>query len=459
MQLRISITCLLFAIAITLNSSPGLAEAESSNELTDLETSATYSGSQNDAWKAAVRAGREAEKKRNFSDAEKNYKIALKAAEKFGSDDVRVLYCLILLMSVYEHNEKNLPQLEETIGRCIKAMRKLYGKDDPRISRLQFMLAAVKSQLGKPIEDVGNAAPMLREMFGILGIGIPLNDKTLNEFFKELLNLKAKNSTASGERRLESELRSKCDDRQWQQQMQTGNKYLIERNFEEAEKSFTAARKTAELQCVTEPSVLCRIRFRYHGAESLQAIGNVYMAQKRYKEAQQILQQALEKFDQICVPGAEQSLLCCESLGQAEWRLGKIKEATAMYERVVAHTSPFLIAKQTLNHGYLSLLKGNYDHAEKSFIVALNYQHKNPKGDSQTTLKCLDGLAVVYLKQEKYKEAEPLLKEGLEIRKKISVLDSDPDLKQCIRQYATVLRNTGRAADAKSLEQQGCLNP
>ena len=63
------------------------------------------------------------------------------------------------------------------------------------------------------------------------------------------------------------------------------------------------------------------------------------------------------------------------------------------------------------------------------------------------------GLAGIYMKQERYKEAEKIIKRAIEIKEKNEVI-KDRDMVSILELMASLYRNTGRKEEAEDLEKR-----
>ena len=87
---------------------------------------------------------------------------------------------------------------------------------------------------------------------------------------------------------------------------------------------------------------------------------------------------------------------------------------------------------------------GQYDRAVPLYQRALDIVEKSEGPDSRMAAAILNNLAVCYVERKKYRQAEPLLLRSLRVEPTLPALET----------YATLLRKTKRAPQARQIEGQ-----
>ncbi|MFQ5673411.1 MAG: tetratricopeptide repeat protein, partial [Nitrospinales bacterium] len=96
-------------------------------------------------------------------------------------------------------------------------------------------------------------------------------------------------------------------------------------------------------------------------------------------------------------------------------------------------------------------LQGHYEKAQFLYLDLLRIMKKNKKTKSQNFATLLENLADIYCLEEKFKEAQPLFKESLEIMEEIYGVN-DPKLITTLETYAAVSRKLVQKGKARELE-------
>ena len=106
--------------------------------------------------------------------------------------------------------------------------------------------------------------------------------------------------------------------------------------------------------------------------------------------------------------------------------------------------------EQYTSAGTTAYQRGDYREAIKQYEEALKEAEKFGEADLRYATT-LNNLAYSYDAQRRYTEAEPLYRRALEIRRK--TLDPwHPKLAESLENYAALLRDTGRSAEAAKME-------
>lgn len=125
-------------------------------------------------------------------------------------------------------------------------------------------------------------------------------------------------------------------------------------------------------------------------AEILLTIGETYIGQGQYDKAAKLLQQSIEKFDQVLGNDNPKSLLASEALGTTLYLTGKYAESEKLYAKFIKDFRPKVDADKSLT---------------KWFVIGLN------------------DLGNIHNYNSNYAEAEKLYREGIEHAKNLTGRD------------------------------------
>jgi tetratricopeptide (TPR) repeat protein len=136
---------------------------------------------------------------------------------------------------------------------------------------------------------------------------------------------------------------------------------------------------------------------------------------------------------------------------------GEFAEAERLYQRALEirerqqgpnHPDVALILN---NLAALEAARGNYDAAQPLFERALAIRQTALGGDHVLTAESLNNLALLHAAQGDAAAAEPLYRRALSILEKTGTTRAD-ELARVLDNYAALLHETGRDADAEALE-------
>lgn len=97
-----------------------------------------------ETWKAAVEAGNDAYSRDRIAEAEQQFLEALKEAEHFGEDDVRLALSLNNLAAVY-HTMGKYTMAEPLYTRSLDIKKRVHGDDHPEVALNLHNLAVLYS--------------------------------------------------------------------------------------------------------------------------------------------------------------------------------------------------------------------------------------------------------------------------------------------------------------------------
>ena len=196
-----------------------------------------------------------------------------------------------------------------------------------------------------------------------------------------------------------------CETQTWEQYMEAAAFAYQDENFVDAERWFLAAEQVALGFASTDPRL----------AVTLGNLADLYHAQARDVEAEPLYQEALERLERIDGPESP--------------RVARFVADLASFYAILDRT----------------------EEAKPLFLRALDTLDWELGPDHRDVLVIRTGLAGLYLELGEYGNADPLYREVLSILLASEEPDQD-HLMTVLRDYARVLRATGRESDALALE-------
>lgn len=190
-----------------------------------------------------------------------------------------------------------------------------------------------------------------------------------------------------------------------------------------------------------------------------QIVGQYLYSDGRYREAEILLNETLEKKSQILEDDDPEILSSMEWVAGALWKQGKWKEAEDMELRLIDVRSRMRGAEQTeilssianLASTYMNL--GRYAQAEQLEVVLLDRFESAFGPGHQKTLTSMSNLASTYRNQGKWKEAEELELRVMRTRK--ARLGPDhPSTVRSMSNLAAIYMDQGRWTEAEELVTQ-----
>lgn len=188
-----------------------------------------------------------------------------------------------------------------------------------------------------------------------------------------------------------------------------GSMYAAMNSFAKAETALTRARKLEEPPAKI-PSLLA--------AETAGELGRLYLNQSQYERAEPLLKRSLTTKEKVLGPAHKELRPELQSLARMYMGRRNLPVAEGYLKRDIAIAEKGAIAK-----------------SRPSMSLTWDMEY----------------LAWVYGQQGKYALAEPLLRRAVEDREKVLGAES-PVLVRTLKQYAAVLRHTGKATQADKLD-------
>jgi tetratricopeptide (TPR) repeat protein len=160
--------------------------------------------------------------------------------------------------------------------------------------------------------------------------------------------------------------------------------------------------------------------------ESQQILAVAYHHQGKYKEAEGLNREILKISDRIQGSENPTTLTIINNLSLNLLALGRVSEAEVMQWRLLASRKRQFgplheqVAKARFNLAVTLEKLGKYSLAEEQNRLALEAHKKLfPSDNHPTTMNILNTLGILLLRREKYKEAEPVLREVLKARREV----------------------------------------
>ena len=96
---------------------------------------ASFAVAQDTAWEKYMKAGTEALERGQYVEAEKQFKAAVKEAEKFGAQDSSLGISLLALVAVYKAEGRDA-EVEPLLKRSLASLEKAWGQEHPNVSSI-----------------------------------------------------------------------------------------------------------------------------------------------------------------------------------------------------------------------------------------------------------------------------------------------------------------------------------
>ena len=185
-------------------------------------------------------------------------------------------------------------------------------------------------------------------------------------------------------------------------------------------------------------------------ATSMNNLGEVLFAEARYKDAEQYYRSAVALAEREAPPDSERLGKFLANLGKALTARGRDAEASQVLGRALAIWARLGIPlEEAATLGMLGVLKrqrGEYAEAEHMFRGALG---RLPPGHPNAITAQID-LAEVLRLRKRYEESEHQFRLAIALLE-VRLGSEHPDRAAALTLYASLLRDTGRTAEAKTL--------
>jgi tetratricopeptide (TPR) repeat protein len=191
----------------------------------------------------------------------------------------------------------------------------------------------------------------------------------------------------------------------------------------------------------------------------LVALGLAYQSQEKFAEAARAFERVRDMYKEIRPAGHADQGTIRNNIAKAFYYLRKYAEAEPLYREAIEISKRANgpdnadAAWYEKNYALLLYARGEKERADELFQKAIA-KLSSSKGDGQPSVaSSLFELGELYRRQERYAEAEPLLKQALEMRQKFMQPDH-LDLALTMERYAATLRMLNKQTEALKLEEQ-----
>jgi tetratricopeptide (TPR) repeat protein len=194
-------------------------------------------------------------------------------------------------------------------------------------------------------------------------------------------------------------------------------------------------------------------------AASLNNLALLYQGQGNYKQAEPLYQRALDIREHMLGPDHVDTATSLNNLALLYDNQGKFELAEPLYERAIAIDEKALgpehpgLATKLNNLALLYYNQGKYELAEPLYHRAIAIKEKTLGLEHPSLSASLCGLAKIYSDQEKYELAEPLYQRTIAIDEKIYGLDH-PEVATDLNNQAILYRSLGKFELAEYLNQR-----
>jgi tetratricopeptide (TPR) repeat protein len=273
---------------------------------------------QDSAWEASIQAGKEAMAKLQYPAAEKAFREALSAAERFGEKDERAPATLLFLAQACDAQSKR-DEAEGLARHAAEAMEKALKAHKPKKAEQQFEQVDVASALFDKAADIFASHQKYPDAEGLYKRVVLIREsatknnptpKNNEDIFRFMIQVTsdAQGALASAQEKL-------------------GNLYFTERKFPEAAATYEKAQKIREADTRTDKRVL---------AQTLTNLATSYAAQDKYTQAEPLYQRALKLFEEANWMEKTETASTMQLYALTLKKMGRDEEAKAMLEKTAA---------------------------------------------------------------------------------------------------------------------------
>lgn len=198
--------------------------------------------------------------------------------------------------------------------------------------------------------------------------------------------------------------------------------------------------------------------------EPMSNLGNLYVRQGKYNEAEPYLKKALDVARRTLNEEHPFELFCIDSLGALYRDEGRFAEAEALFEQSLKVRRHVLGEdnRGTLNDvsylGDLYCTAGKWGEGERMLLQAVTAERRLLSDQDRFTVRSMSNLGLCYLRQNKLAEAEPWAATVATIwRRQFGV--SNPATADAIAVLADIKLRRGLISEADSLIKDACAIP
>ncbi len=199
-----------------------------------------------------------------------------------------------------------------------------------------------------------------------------------------------------------------CQERAtWESHWEKGSVYFQQRDFMHAEAELRSALKLAEAEKQYSSKV----------TRSILGLGILYDAQRRYDEAQQLFERAVQLIEKTAGADHSDLIMPLNYLGALHGIQHHFDRALPYYERVLSIQERSLGPAQSLTSEHIKHIailhasRAQYQEAEAFLSRVLELPKTSPETTDKKTVEYLDNYTRLHTAQEEYSKAKPYLDE------------------------------------------------
>ena len=366
--------------------------------------SVNTSWAQTSPWETYLNAGSKAYQEAHYTEAETNLLAALKEAENFGPQDIRLGKTLNELARLDEAQGK-YGEAEKLYKRSLQIRETALGPNHTDVSASLNHLAILYQEQSKYSE----AEPLFKR-------SLQINEAALGPNLAGSLNNLA-------------------------------GLYQLQGKYAEAEPLYKRSLQVKET--ALGPNHL-------DVALSLNNLGSIYQDQGKYAEAEPLYKRSLQILETALGPNHPDVALSLNNLATLYRDQGKYAEAEPLYKRSLQVKETALgpnhpdVALSLNNLAALYKAQGKYAEAEPLYKRSLRIRETASGPNHPDVALSLNNLAALYEAQSKYAEAEPLFKRSLQIRE-TAFGPNHPDVAQSLNNLAVLYQARGKYVEVERL--------
>jgi tetratricopeptide (TPR) repeat protein len=385
-----------------------------------------------------------------YTEAEPLLRNALSiSVQVLGPEHNGTCQCLNVLGMICEAQGR-YEEAEQFHRRALSIWEKTFGPKDPHVATCLNNIAFVYLHQGKyaEAEVLSKQSLAIREQ--VLGpdhLDVAFNFKILGELY--YAQGKYTEAEAAFRRVLTIRERILGPDHPWvaESLKSLGLIYHEQGKYTEAEALYLRALAIREQASARGNTSL---------AMYLSNLGLIYHEQGKYIQAEALYLRALSIVGQTTFRETLNDAISFNNLAKLYHDQGRYAEAEPLYQKMLAileqdpQSIEPLVGQLRGNFAKLYHDQGKYAEAEPLYISALAIwkQHQLMNRKWATFMK---NIAAFYFEQGRFAEAEPLYQQALAICEHVLGTE-DPDVANILENYASLLRNTKREAEAAEFE-------
>jgi CHAT domain-containing protein/tetratricopeptide (TPR) repeat protein len=400
-------------------------------------------------WQAHIDAGKTAYRAGDYRSAIGSFEAALREAESFGANDLRLAISLNNVALLYQEQGR-YADAQPISHRSLAIREKALGPDHPDVALSLHNLAALYVAQGRYMD----AEPLYRRSLGIrekaLGpdhpdVAISLNNLVLlyiEQGRYEKAEPLHRRSLGIFEKTLGPDHPTVATSLN-----NLAGLYQMQGRHADAEPPFRRALLVREKALGPDhPDV----------AGSLNNLANLYELQGRYGEAEPPFRRSLAILEKALGPDHPTVATSLNNLAGLYETQSRYEEAEPIYWRSLAIREKALgpdhpnVATSLNNLAGLYVAQGRYLDAEPLYRRSLGILEKALGPDHPDVANLLNNLANLYDSQSRYGEAEPIYWRSLAIREKALGPDH-PNVATSLNNLAVLYKEQGRYLDAEPL--------